>query len=157
MDVNALLQGAMQDPAARDFITKLLAGPDPRYAQMAQLAAQQRRGPDFSFMQGGGGGETGEGAFDGAYSAMDELLKGFDPAQAAAPQAPAGAPMSPPGMGAPSVAPAGPAAPSPMTGYMPGDVTSSPLPSQTGFSTSLIDELLKGLNGPPSALGYGPR
>jgi hypothetical protein len=109
MDLNALLQAAMQDPAARDFIGKMVGGaapqpqgPDPR-AMMAQSIQSAGRAPTP--------------AFSGAKRAVDEMLRGFDPMRAAQPpqappQAPQGAPAAPPGMGMapqPGMAPPAPA------------------------------------------------
>lgn len=105
MDLNALLQAAMQDPTARDFIGKLMGGTpapqvDPR-AMMAQSVRQAGPPPTPAFM--------------GAQRAVQEQLMAFNPMQVAQPPAapqqpqmpPQGAPMPPPGMGAPPAAPQG--------------------------------------------------
>jgi len=98
MDLNALMQAAMQDPAARDFIGKIAGG-------------APRSGP------------APAPAFTGAKQAVDEMLRGFDPVAMssppqAAPQPPQGAPMPPPGMEMPQQGGMAPPAPAPGPGGM---------------------------------------
>jgi hypothetical protein len=102
MDLNALMQAAMQDPAARDFIAKLTGGtPAPQVnprAMMAQTVARAGQAPMPALM--------------GAHRAVNEQLVAFDPMQAAQPPAPPQQPQMPPqGMGAPPPGMGAPAAP----------------------------------------------
>jgi hypothetical protein len=130
MDLNALMQAAAQDPKAAAFLQQMLAGGTPIDQRMPEIAPQSLRAPSIQEMP-----EAAQmPVFQPAKSAMDELLKNYNP-QAQAGQG--GDPTLPPGVQPvqPALAGAGgqPAAPAGdpgMIGQMEGqgDVSQQPVP-----------------------------
>lgn len=156
MDLNALMQGAMQDPAARDFITQLLSQPNQRVQTLAQYI-QPRQGPQFADMSMGEQSSPTQ-SFDNARSLMDELLgQPILPPEQGPPAPPPGAMGAPGGAAPPPAAPPGMSPPTPLAPLSPIETSVLGPMEIGGINLSLLDEMLGGMSGPPAATGFGPR
>jgi len=101
MDLNALMQAAMQDPKAAAFLQQMLAGGTSMDQRLPKIAPQELRVPKIASP------EAPLPVFDQAQSSMDELLGRWGPGAAGGePQQPGGfepQPMDVSGMSATSL------------------------------------------------------